>query len=340
VDDLCLAGEVISGQRIQDEADVATLTTEEWLERWGRFRAQPGQDPLAPPADDGWRWHRQQADLYEAEGRWQAVIWQLRYLIAASPKDWQLYRRRAHAHAALSQWQDALADYSKAIAQGADEWPVWRDRGLAYAETRQWQKATGDFATAIRQGARDDAVFSLHALLCLGAGDHTAYRRACADMLAHFGRTDNLKIANQVAWVCTYAPGAAGDFGPILRLAERAAAKHPKTYATLNTLGGVLIRAGQWQRAAETLDRAVKVHPQGGNAFDFLFLAMAQAHLGHADLARRYLDKADEWIEQARRGEITDPSLQVPLNWVQRLELDLFRPEAGALVKAVGARSK
>jgi WD40 repeat protein len=39
-DDLCLWGEIVSGQRIEDGGGVTNLTAEEWLQRWREFRAR------------------------------------------------------------------------------------------------------------------------------------------------------------------------------------------------------------------------------------------------------------------------------------------------------------
>jgi hypothetical protein len=39
-DDLCLWGEIVSGQRIEDGGGVTNLTAEEWLQRWQAFRSR------------------------------------------------------------------------------------------------------------------------------------------------------------------------------------------------------------------------------------------------------------------------------------------------------------
>jgi hypothetical protein len=42
-DELCLWGEIVSGQRIEDGGGVTNLTAEEWLQRWRDFRRRhPG----------------------------------------------------------------------------------------------------------------------------------------------------------------------------------------------------------------------------------------------------------------------------------------------------------
>jgi tetratricopeptide (TPR) repeat protein len=328
--DLCLFGEVLSGQHIQDGSEVAALTTEEWLERWRAFRQRdPSPEVFAP--EDVPSWHRRQADGFETAGQWPPVLWHLDRLIAARPEQWTFYRRRGHARRALGQRDQAVAEYTKAIDRGADDWQVWLDRGLIHAELGRWNEAAADYARAVELGATSDRVLSQHALLRLAVGDTDGYRGACKTMLDRFGGTLNPRIANNVAWVCAYAPDAVVDRDRIVRLAEVVAARHPKKYATLNTLGAALYRAGKYEAAVEKLEEAMKAHPSGGAPFDFLFLSMAHHHLGHTKEARHWLDKAVRWMEQAEQGKLSDPSVRLPLFWIQRLELRLLRSEAATL---------
>jgi hypothetical protein len=54
-DDLCLWGEIVSGQTIEAGGGVTNLTAEEWLQRWQRFRSRHpdwGKQPLAQPANE------------------------------------------------------------------------------------------------------------------------------------------------------------------------------------------------------------------------------------------------------------------------------------------------
>ena len=67
---------------------------------------------------------------------------------------------------------------------------------------------------------------------------------------------------------------------------------------------------------------------EGGDPFDWLFLAMAHHRLGHAEEARSWLDRSVRWIGQAADGsrEVT------ALSSVNRLTLGLLRSEAEALL--------
>jgi hypothetical protein len=58
----------------------------------------------------------------------------------------------------------------------------------------------------------------------------------------------------------------------------------------------------------------------GGDAFDWFFLAMAHGQLGHKDEARKWYDKAVEWMEKNK--------VQLEKDAEHRDELQRFRAEA------------
>jgi WD40 repeat protein/tetratricopeptide (TPR) repeat protein len=332
-DELCLLGEVLSGQRLHEGSDMAALTTEEWFARWRSFRERhPKYDLLDPP--DVAAWHRRQAEAFAAARRWPAVTWHLDRLIAAAPQSWQPYLDRARAHEGSGKRELAVKDLTRAIDRGAGGWKVWLDRGRAHAELHQWEQAAADHAKAVALGAVSDRALSAHAILRLGVGDEKGYRRTCAAMLERFGKTENPKIANNVAWVCSYAPNAVPDLAGAVELAAKVARSHPRKYATLNTEGAILFRAGKFAQAVDRLKLACKEHPRGGGPFDYLLLALAQHHLKHAGEARDCLKKGLRLTEQAREGKLDDPTLPMPLFWIQRLELQILEREAKRVIKA------
>ena len=73
--------------------------------------------------------------------------------------------------------------------------------------------------------------------------------------------------------------------------------------------------------------------------YTWFYLAMAHHRLGHADLARRWLDKAVQGTEEALKspaeplGKSGNPSGVIPPNWSRRLTLALLRREAEQLIQ-------
>ena len=80
----------------------------------------------------------------------------------------------------------------------------------------------------------------------------------------------------------------------------------PKQGTFRNTLGAAHYRAGDWVAAIEALNKSMELR-QGGDAFDWYFLAMAEWRRGNKDEARRWYDKAAAWrLEKAKDNEELD----------------------------------
>src|SRR5262249_21781125 len=80
-------------------------------------------------------------------------------------------------------------------------------------------------------------------------------------------------------------------------LAERAVELAPKGSKYWNTLGVANYRSGDWRAAVAALDKSVKLG-QGGDAIDWLFLAMAHGKLGNHDEARQFFARARQWLDK------------------------------------------
>jgi Flp pilus assembly protein TadD len=176
-------------------------------------------------------------------------------------------------------------------------------------------------------------------LVHLGAGDLAGYRRTCAEMLQHFGPTEDSEVARWVAWTIILAPDAVQPGEQPVRLAELALQGGPNSDHAI-TLGAALYRAGRFAEAINRLERAAV--PPGKDAtkpatyspaYAWFFLAMAHQRLGHAEEGRRWLGKAIKHVEQ----ETQDPSNQAGQTWNRRLTLQLLRREAEALLNGAAA---
>ena len=54
---------------------------------------------------------------------------------------------------------------------------------------------------------------------------------------------------------------------------------------------------GDWAAAVEALNKSMELR-QGGDAFDWYFMAMAEWQRGNKDQARQWYDKAAAWQEK------------------------------------------
>jgi Tfp pilus assembly protein PilF len=128
-----------------------------------------------------------------------------------------------------------------------------------------------------------------------------------------------LDAMNNLAWFLATAPEPESrDPARAVELAKQAVAK-TKSANCSNTLGVAYYRAGDWRAAIAALEESMR-QGQGGNGFDWLFLAMAQWQLGQRDQARHWYDRAAQWME---------------INRSQDVELRRFRDEAAALLGIV-----
>jgi tetratricopeptide (TPR) repeat protein len=117
----------------------------------------------------------------------------------------------------------------------------------------------------------------------------------------------------------------------------------PWATSSLGTLGALLFRAGQHEEALKKLQESIKLHSSdgsaptsnfllhssGGNALTWLFLAMTQHRLGHADEARQALDRA-------MAAAAKSPSSF----WHMRLQWQLLHREAESLILAPPSKNR
>ncbi len=115
------------------------------------------------------------------------------------------------------QWDKAIAAYSEVIMLKPKSWEVWYKRGVIHAQQAQWAKAATDLAKSLEFGSPFGQ--QGHLLALAGAGDAIGYRKACAEQLEKFGKTQDSNKANDIAWYCVRFPDAIigfPTFGPLM----------------------------------------------------------------------------------------------------------------------------
>jgi serine/threonine protein kinase/WD40 repeat protein len=220
--------------------------------------------------------------------------WDSALTLKVNPPLWLASFSNGDEHARSGRISDAIASYREAIGQGHPGADVWYHLGLMY----------------------------------LLKGDHSAYREVCERLIQSFGASEPPPLtANNIAWSCAVGPQALADYRRAIQLAEASVSSRPAQYR-LNTLGAILHRSGQPAKAIVQLERAVASHGAGGTAHDAVFLAMAHSQLGHAI-------EACEWLRRASIPAsvgMNEPQESGPTSWMPRLELELLRREAFALI--------
>jgi WD40 repeat protein/tetratricopeptide (TPR) repeat protein len=283
-------------------------------------------------------------DLYQARARdyWRSgefdkAIAEYGELIRIDPKSATGYTNRAALYRRKGQFDKAIADYDQVIRLDPQSAAAYFNRAQAHLEKSDFDRAAADLSKAVEL-APDHALFWYwRALARVAAGRLDEYRRDCAEMLRHFGATEDADAAHWTAWSCTLAPDAAADWSVPLALAKKAAKGDPDSIQYMITHGAVLYRAGRVQQAiqrlmeAEPFFQALDATLPTSPAYTWFYLAMAHHRLGHADEAKKFLDKAAAWMDEETR----EPKAPTPPRpaWNRRLTLKLLSDEAHTLLK-------
>jgi tetratricopeptide (TPR) repeat protein len=259
---------------------------------------------------------------------------------------------RADVHynlaSALESTQDlggAIREYSRAIELDDADADGWRGRSHVYAVLAQWGKAAADSAKAVQLNPDNDAWWWLElASYHVQAGNRSAYRSVCAQMLKRFERTENPIVAHRVALSCVLIARAVQNEKLVMKLAEQSARGAPDKVWCPITLGAALYRAGQFKSAMGHLERTLKRWPEdpyaaegpgGAPLLSWLILAMAHHNLGHTENARRWLDKAVQRMDKEEAAKKPGALRQESHVWAMCLVL---RREAQELVSKDNAR--
>jgi hypothetical protein len=190
---------------------------------------------------------------------------------------WDLRRIRAELAKLDLDWEAPA--YPPAANANPKELQVQVDLGdLAAHIARQTALQHTNLAGALRiQGKLDEAVAQFRKAIELDP----------KSAMAH----------NNLAWLLATCPEPQfRDPQRAVEFAKKSVELAPTEGSSWNTLGAAHYRAGNWRDAIAALEQSLKL--QGDNSFDWFFLAMAHWQLGAKDQARKWYEKAVEWMDK------------------------------------------
>jgi serine/threonine protein kinase/WD40 repeat protein/tetratricopeptide (TPR) repeat protein len=218
--------------------------------------------------------------------------------IKRNPDDSDAYHHRAHAFLNLNRDSEALADVSRAILLRPNDAHLYLLRAQVYAgPPRKLEPAIDDLESALKLDPSEDLARRLLAEYC-----------------------------NELAWKLATISQSPLNLDKALKLSLRSVNLVPGQQLSLNTRGVVLYRAGQYTEAISVLEKSLEAGKGQLAGFDLFFLASAHHRLGHRELARRYFDRAVEWVRRQS---------SLPEGYIK--ELQAFRAEAELLLRATFA---
>jgi tetratricopeptide (TPR) repeat protein len=163
----------------------------------------------------------------------------------------------------------------------------------------------------------------------LRRGDGHSRARHWREAVAEYAKAleeepDYAMAANNYAWLlATCLQKEFRDAPQAVALAQRAVRLEPHNGSYWNTLGVAHYRAGGWQRARSALEKSMQ--QQGGNSWDWFFLAMTHWRLGDPGKAFRCYGQAVQWMGK---------------NEPRNEELRRFRAEAEGLLTAKAKKNE
>lgn len=207
--------------------------------------------------------------------------------IRKDPRDHEAYVSRAWSRLDTGETREAIEDCDRALELAPHETRAREVRSLAFEALGEWEDAIAE---------REKVLAS---------------------------RPDDPVAMNNLAWLCISAPEPHRRPQRALELASRAVEREPHENSSLNTLGVVHYRLGQFEKAGDVLRRALFADG-GPTMFDQIFLAMTAARLGDRTAAKKHHDAAIRLLdEKSARAQLTPD---------QRREMERFQAEARELL--------
>ncbi|HEY3395088.1 MAG TPA: protein kinase, partial [Lacipirellulaceae bacterium] len=287
-----------------DEAQRALREAGSLLDQWTQERYE-GQE------EEHWVHHQGAAAVWLIPW-WDYLEGQLTYreakmLIDGSPPpaDARLLVLRARAFAGLRSFERASAEYDTALKLSPNDPQIrlesHRSQGYGFVRRGQWEKAADQFTKACQIQPDDAYLWRFQAVARFASGNLVAYRQTCTDMFERFKTAEGGATTANVLLACLLREDSLPDMAQLLPLAQLAEPIwHWGTWAR----GAALYRAGRYEESVRCFEAAAQTYRP--RAWDWCFLAMAHQRLEHNEDARRCLNEAARWIDEANKEEMDD----------------------------------
>jgi tetratricopeptide (TPR) repeat protein len=272
---------------------------------------------------DCWKAHCNLGDALRRQGKLEEAITECQKAIELKPDCWQAHDNLGLALHQNGKLDEAITEHRKAIALKPDEALPHNNLGMALRDKGNLDEAIVEFKEALRLKASNVLAFTnlTYALGKKGWSDQAIgdFKEALRLM-----KPENADDHNNLAWLLATCPEAkVREPMRAVEFAKKAVELAPKEGNYWNTLGAAHYYSGDWKPAVLALEKSMDLR-NGGDSFDWFFLAMAYWQLGNKDKARQWYEKAVEWMNKNQK------QLQQNKQWDE--ELRRFRAEATQLL--------
>ena len=231
---------------------------------------------------------------YEKKGLYQKAISDYSQGLQLEPTNSAGYNQRGIAFANLGQWEKAAADFTLAINNNPKHFIFWSNRGNAYLKLGRLDQSISDLSQALILNSKYAASWINRGIAYT---KKELWKKAVYDYSQSLElEPNNPFVCNSLAWLLVTCPDLlVRDAGRAIALAEKAVSTESARGSYWNTLGVARYRAGDCLAACADLEKSME-RSNGGDSFDWFFLAMARWQLGDKDRARQLYDRAVEWM--------------------------------------------
>jgi WD40 repeat protein/tetratricopeptide (TPR) repeat protein len=252
--------------------------------------------------------------------------------------DWEvaLWEQRAGLCLEGGQLDEAIANFTKAIELNPNDSQLRLGRGQLHVRLGQWGEAAADYGRRVELTPTETIAWLQAAPLFVLADNLEGYREHCRCMVARFGASDELPVAERTIKVCLLLPDAVVDLGPSLSrlqsaLDDGSAPDGMRKWGYM-ALALAAHRADNAKTALECITKSQQspgYRAIGPEAATLLCLmAMAQHQLRNRDEASEALVQADtlvdEYLRKLASGEFK--------GWHDWLIAEILRREATELI--------
>jgi serine/threonine-protein kinase len=194
-------------------------------------------------------------------------------------------------------WQ---ALWEKVAALAARDPTVQFEQARAHVARREWKQAAQCYADGMElEPTEDGELWFEYAAAQVLSGDRSGYRQTCTHMLARCQPAGPMR-PYLVARACTLAPESIDQPARASRLSQNELLERNQTeFWALTELGALRLRTLRQTDSVVFLEKSLAADGRPGRAvLNWLWLALVYHKLGSPSEARRWLDKAANWLDQ------------------------------------------
>jgi tetratricopeptide (TPR) repeat protein len=193
---------------------------------------------------------------------------------------------------------EAIAEYREAIRLEPGLAQAHMNLGIVFCDLKHdYAAAESEFRTVIRLTPDAEGLIGVGGFL----RSNGQFEQAIAAYREAIRKKPDFAVAhNNLADTLNMHPDPARREPEVAIVhARKATELNPKDGPAFNTLGVAHYRGGQVESALTALHKSMELR-QGGDPYDWFFLAMIEHGRGHADEAGRWFDKSVAWIKQQK----------------------------------------